>query len=281
MRHWFFVLSLIFFNIGDAIADAVIVVVYNRNGLAVAADSREPDAGTGGTSDHACKILPLGNNMFFAAAAHSLPAPEGSGGAGKEAAWIYGEAQVAFRQWQTQGSKLEDQTAVEAVAENWKRAIQEVLEETFAAQPESFVQMPRDGYLLRGVFGGLDETGQLTLVVVSVKPQKAPSFEVLLEHLTPGAKLDYVVLGKTDVVREFLEMQTERARMEAAQQEREVSSLDPDAQLARRAARLVDLTIGMQPTEQSIIGGPIDILQMRAKGQLGWLQRKESCIAAP
>ena len=279
MRNWFFVLSIIFFNVGDAMADAIIVVVYNRTGLAVAADSREPDAGTG-AADRACKILPLSDNMFFAAAGHSLPAPEGSGGVGKEAAWIYGEAQVAFRQWQTLGSKVEDKTAVEAVAENWKRAIQEVLEETFEAQPESFVQMPRDGYLLRGVFGGFDEAGEIALVVVSVRPQKAPNFEVLLEHLTPGSKLDYVVLGKTDVVREFLEMQTARARTEAAQQESELANLDGGVQLARRAARLVDLAIGMQPAEQATIGGPIDILEMGAGDQITWVQRKESCTAA-
>jgi hypothetical protein len=279
MRRLFLLFSLILSGISNAMADAVIVVVYDKNGLAVAAESRQGDGEASGTSDRACKILPLGDKMFFAAAAHSLPAPEGGAAAGSESAWIYGEAQVAFHQWQTQGGKVEDQTSVEAVAENWKRAIQEVLEDTFTAQPESFVQMPRDGYLLRGVFGGLDENGDIALIVVSVKPQKPPSFEVFLEHLTPGSKLDYVVLGKSDIAREFLELQTARARSEAAQQESELASVDADAQLARRAARLVDLTIGMQPPDQSTIGGPIDILQMRAGGQIDWLQRKESCTS--
>src|SRR5690242_10177689 len=176
MRRLALLLLLILFGAGGAMADAVIVVVYNKNGLAVAAESREADGETGGMSDSACKILPLGNEMFFAAAAHSLPAPEGSGVGDKEAAWIYSEARVAFHQWQTQGSKDENQTSVEAVAQNWKEAIQEVLEETFATQPDSFVQMPRDGYLLRGVFGGIEANGEISLMVVSVKPRKAPNF---------------------------------------------------------------------------------------------------------
>jgi len=273
MRRFVILLLLLGFSLATAPADTIIVVVYDKNGLAVAADSWEKNEQSTGL---ACKILPLGENMFFAAATQSLPAPEGSGDPGKEAAWIYSEAQVAFNQSRLPVGNDSEEDPVEAVAQRWKQAIQEVLEETFAAQPESFVQMPRDGYLLRGVFGGVQQSGEIALVVVSVRPKKAPRFEVVLEHLAPGSNLGYLALGKSEVAREFLEMQTERARMEAAQQESELGRSDANP-LAMRAARLVDLTIGLQPPEQSTVSGPIDILQLRHNGEIEWLQRKETC----
>jgi hypothetical protein len=272
-------LFLIGFSLAIARADTIVVVVYDKNGLAVAADSWGKNEQTGSVSDHACKILPLGESMFFAAATHDLPAPEGSGSTVQGATWIYTEAQVAFNQLRLKSGEDSDGVSVEAVAQHWKQAIQEVLEETFATQPESFVQMPRDGYLLRGVFGGVDPTGGISLVVVSVKPKKAPAFEVMLEHLTPGSKLDYLALGRSEVVREFLERQTERARNEASQQQSELAQLDAGTQMARRAARLVDLTIGMQPPELPTVAGPIDILQLRPDSKLNWVQQKESCSA--
>ena len=255
--------------------ESIIVIMHAEDGLVVAADSRQIDEETGATSDTACKILPLGDKMIFAAVGQELPVPEGSDGRGLE--WIYSEARLAFKQVQSQKARDPDANPVEDVALAWKDAIQAVLEETFFKHPDSFVQMPRNGYLLRGVFGGLDPKGDVSLLEVSVKPKHAPKFEVLTGHIASGPQLAHVALGNTDILDEFTRARTDRARTEAAQQERELANLDSAERAARTATRLVDLTIGLLSADHAALGGAIDLLELRRNGEIHWRQRKDIC----
>jgi hypothetical protein len=278
MHRWILRGLLLGAGLSSATADSIIVIEHSQTGLAIAADSRQVDERTGALSDNACKLLALGAKLVFAAAGQSVPVPEGSPVFGAEVQWTYDEARIAFERLQSQSAS----NPVEAVAKVWKESIQKVLEETFSKYPDSFVQMPQGGYLLKGVFAGLDAKGEISLMQVSVKPKRPPTIEMRIERIIPGERLAHLALGRTEIVTEFSDLRTERARVEAAQRERELATLDPVARVSRGATRLVDLTIGfLQPEripDQASVGGKIDSMELRRRGEIRWLQRSDACM---
>jgi len=117
---------------------------------------------------------------------------------------------------------------------------------------------------------------------VSVKPKRPPTIEVLIERIIPSQRPAHLALGRTEIVAEFTDLRTERARAEAAQRERELANLDPVARVSSGATRLVDHTIGfLQPerlADQASVGGMIDLLELGRSGEIRWLQRQDSII---
>lgn len=249
---------------------SVLVVVYSKDEIAMASDSRVTNEQTAQSRDDYCKVAAPGGKILF-------------GGTGiTESAGVFDAVGLARRIVDGEGS---GKTSVQAIATGWANAM-----------GKNFQKMPRDRLeqimTQNGGHQGLDcamfAGGGPGLSLVRVRffqggGSRAIQGRIELISLnTPGnnPQINVAGCGEVDILREFTPPRADWAKAEVERWK----SLTGDVQ-AKVAIRLVQLTISHEKParfgarEIVPVGGPIDAAEIRRGADVKWIQRKPNCPA--
>jgi hypothetical protein len=146
--------------------------------------------------------------------------------------------------------------------------------------PNLVAQALEDGGLLTiGIFGGLDGAGrpQMADAVIAFNKDSLQRISSKSSSYYSCPLNGFCVIGRGEVVIEFLTKSSERARQEARSWSPDDGRTPQAFFDVRRAVRLAELTKRYQ--QGSAVGGPIDAVQINRDGHAEWYQRKPNCPA--
>ena len=252
---------------GESItAGTIVIVAQAKNYIIFAADSRVGSSnGTAVTSvdDSYCKIGPLHNSTLFAAAG-IVTDPLRSWAADTEMDKVLVTIPQTGRMGSAEGA---------SALSRWAEAMMQRL---FTLPRDQLLAYARsnDGVAAAGVLAGIGTDGSTWVHVSKLSIDGAGR----LSHQetgtsSRGSETKYFGLGQSEIAVEFDHGDTSRAIAERAQwKEMNLAGAESDRFKARR---LVELTI-QYAANKSDVGGPVDEIELDAKGQR-WIQVKPHC----
>lgn len=257
---------------GKPVHGTIAVVKYEKQRLIMAADSRHNfrDGAGSYNSDTACKIAALGEHAAFVSS--GFVGYDNAGPQDQIATWrAIDDARSYFAQIVEKRGKWKDEYLEELAMSIGSSLVTRVTE--LARYAPITVHRAAVGNLLTTALLATSRGKNITVVVVQVgvdehqRVQLIPPRRITPEVCPPCA------LGRGEVVTELLGLNTERARVEMGRLQRELAEI-PDAEREiRRITRLVELSIAWLPDDAGV-GGPVDVLELRAGKQVRWIQRK-------
>ena len=243
------------------------VVRYDPTRVIVAADSRH-NFGKGvsaSPNDLACKVTALGKHVVFVAA--GLVGYDNKGPRDRLHTWrAEDEARHVYANLMKQGGIWEDNRLVELSA-SWGDVVRSHIADFARFSPLAVRNSAVAGLLTTALIAtARGKNAHVALVQIAFDANDR------VYVITPRR----IRLGKGQIVTEFLELRSERAKIEAGRFAREVHGLSEDEREVRRVIRLVDLTIRLHP-DRNDVGGPVDALELRGGEPVRWIQRKPEC----
>ena len=241
----------------------VIVVSYTKNKIIIAADSlvtiQKPD-GRIEKNRHACKISALDKKVVFASA----------GGLGEIDKWSASEeARLAYKR-----ALLKHNPDFSAqITYEWATAVAPLITTTYLNHKAAMDSMIPTGILGTGIFAGVDDKGELWLTRVEfyVKRSMGDTVEYRPFKINLGECAPVCAVGRTDILREFSGLTSNRAKIEAAKWK---PPRGVPADVAR-VIHFVDLTVTYDPTGD--VGGPVDAAVIKRNGSVQWFRKKRDC----
>jgi hypothetical protein len=250
------------------------VVYFTKYEISVAADSRgtvkdnsiPPD-------DTVCKIAALGGNVIFVLTGVTRYPRTGSqflDNAG-EARIAYGNVVSRF------GTSVGH---VDSIADEWKRSMVEKLNVIAQFHPADFANaVTPAGRIADVMIGGTDASGGLVLYGISI----TTTLPVTVESRAVGwsGQIDchlhhgFCGIGSSEIVTEFADQTSKRAKREAAEWRRRGKRQYPGGVGMAKTRRMVELTIAHHVGND--VGGPIDEARMTGNGSIIWYGRKPNC----
>lgn len=264
----------------------IVVIDFEDDRILVAADSRQAGAGVSPESiDRGCKIIPLGEKMFFTASARSGAIDEN----GTMYIDINKAAITAFDQFRTRKN-----TSLRArqIAAEWGDIARSEYEEMFRRDPGGFFRELRNGNLAAAAFAGSTDTNELVIYAVFVtyyfRPEGAMPRTVLKPEIhidilpwkrLPGSSEPAVwINGSRDRigVTEFVEAKTERAITANIALQGAIQST-PHADVGALTLEHAIKAAIEWATYKEEVGGDVDILELPRIGHLRWIKAKQEC----
>jgi hypothetical protein len=254
----------------------VVVLEFLKYGMVVAADSREERRGSA-PYDRACKITPLGTQMFFAGAGMQSGADENRVRRTFGPDFAHAAYQKAESLPNNGGRNLK-------VVEEWGESMRRFVERRATQDPNFASDLPSDT-VAQGLFGSSTAEGKLLVYVENIHYSKSHAPRVWVdtepqENLKPGQLLK---LGAWIGVQEFYAKKTGRA----ISANRVVDERISDS-MAKSVNASSDLAILAMPVEYAIryaedwnvddqhIGGDVDSLLLW-DGRVQWIHVKDEC----
>jgi hypothetical protein len=253
----------------------IAVVRYRDTRVTIAADSRTNlgwDAAHV-VKDDECKLTNLGEYAVFVAS--GFTGYDNNGPRDRLASWrATSEARRVFSELLARDPVWLD-SRLDELAMAWGKAVQSKTIELAQYNPSAVRRSAVNG-LLTTAFVASGRRSIISAAVVQLGIDARGSIELLpIRRITPEV-CPPCALGRGEIVTEFLEVKSERARAESQRFARETKGL-PETELDKRlVTRLVDLTIRLLP-DQAEVGGPIDVLQLDAGKGIRWNARKPTC----
>jgi hypothetical protein len=252
----------------------IAVVLYDVKRLIIAADSRNNfGKGLGASqNDLSCKIAALGKYSVFVAS--GLIGYDNAGPRDQLETWrATDEARRVYARLVKKHGEWQDEY-IDEFARSWGEVVQSRIADLASFAPLTVHMAAVDGLLTTALTAtGHGKNIQVILIQIGNKDGK---IQVTTLHRIGPEVCPPCALGRGEIVTEFVELKTERARIEAQRLSRETIGLSDDEREIRRIIRLVDLTIRLLP-ENTDVGGPIDALELHAGEPLRWIQRKSEC----
>ena len=245
-------------------AGSVVYVDFAKDEVTIAADSRMI-LSSGGHDDTECKISAFGNQFVFAMA-----------GVVEGEKW---NAHAVARQvWEAE-SKVEADPVklVPVVADRWATQMEGIY-----GQPNSISTIRKIGSkaLANGIFAATNNKGNLIAYVTDI------DFDLRLfdsKHLVrlwhdgrnipPGTSASG---GRDEIIDEFLALSSTRAKDYWEQFIPQISNTTKSQQRASIASKLIELSIRLHP-QNSELGFPVDVLQLRPRTGVSWVSIKPNC----
>ena len=258
-----------------------IIIFYTNNKLIIAVDSRATITGEERKyKDDQCKVFQLANKVLFAAAGlvgHDTQDADNSG------SWdTYEQAKMIAAEVLSQ-KKAADDLALET-AKRWAERMKGVMEhELFTNLAEAKSAMSESGVVESAVFGGLTASGDISLYKVSLVWDRSdllwPRTNVEIHKQEPSDRiLPLGYLGSSEGLNVFDEVMSGRTgRAKKAKQQwnsvREKLALpEQDAFVTKTVAELI-----ADWAQTTVIGGAIDVVELRKSGEIRWVQRQSRC----
>lgn len=241
----------------------VIVVAYSRKHIVVAADSKASFR-TDGFQDDVCKVSMPTNKLAFAAAGLvGVGDWHASDLARNVAARIVGD------------NPYLSESSLQSVAEAWTRAMTEKIR----LLPPELVLKQRNESQTAAIFAALDRADDVNLVRATVEPVSSGNGLDARTNIRPipntSEETRYLVFGRPDIAKEFLDGKSERARAEIAKWSSYFAgSSDMDEDIA---IRLVELTSYFDE-RKDLVGGPTAAIRIDGNGGVRWLRRPPNCL---
>jgi hypothetical protein len=245
----------------------IIVIGKSPRRVILAADSRVGRTQTGvgieSVDDSYCKIAALGGHTVFGSS--------GVIGNSTTADWTALSLATAIA---TPSTRMNREEGLKFIL-SWSNSIIKKLA-VFSPEQLSAVALQNDGQITTGVLAGMNDDGTTWAQAVTVRYSASVGLTVPTSYdLIAKEHMEYFALGKGEIVREFVDKTSERAKVENAQWAKLKIKRGTRLFDEFEAKRLVDLTIGLEPDKASV-GGPIDEVVLDARGSR-WLSLKPNC----
>jgi hypothetical protein len=253
----------------------IAVVYYTSSKIVIAGDSRATEMGFA-PNDMECKIAALGSEIIFVSTGIAgydsgdprFPIPS----------WRSSdEAHKAYERLTAGGRR----PSVADVANEWSRAMVRNETQLYGIVGERLLDAANDGVLTQAMFGGVGEDGTLQMVSADIVLQEDESDKSHPIDMDMGVMLpqdSLGVIGEGAIFKEFFEAETDRAKKEAAQWEKDSAKFPEDDRIFFKMIRLIDLTSAYD--EMGVVGGPIDAVELDLGKGIRWRQRKANCPAS-
>lgn len=273
-------LALSFFRARDENhSGTVVIAASSKQRVVVAADSRGLTEGKN-PNDHQCKITVLGDKLILAdtgIASYTNPNL-------KFLEWTASsEAAEALRVYHKLISENQGLDEVDVVSAEWGRRLAKRLgdEVSFGVLPPASI--PQNNVLTQGLFAGLDHDGEIEIRQVFMRrglplagPDQPGPVYATSQKWDISNKVQFSALGKTGIAAEFITGETERARAEARNWQRELEKDPSNDPVVFEAIQLVKLSITYLPPEAGV-GGEVDVVELDAHKGVHWVVRKQDC----
>jgi hypothetical protein len=250
------------------------VVYFTKDKIVMAADSRQTRSGAAGVSptDDGCKVTALDGNIIFVSTniVRFLGGPRVSG-------WDNDSMiRAVYSKVKSVNSGARGHLA--EIAKEWSDSVAAKFNAVASLEPGIFRQMTSDigaGAFTVAYMGGLDGAGNPGLFVMAVTPNASRTAAEGSEGpIRACSNHDFCAVGVLDIVVEFANASSGRARKEAAEW-KPPKGTPPKDYDAFKTMRMVELTI--QHHAGPDLGGPIDAVQLNRDGSLHWYARKRNC----
>src|SRR5262245_26514280 len=255
-------------------AATVIVIDHTPERIIVATDSRGVSVyggtGTASLSDSECKVFALGSQTAFVIAGHSSylrsePNDAPTWHSQREAQRLFEDAVKERGGW--------SDAMLEGLALSWRNSTAVHMDRLRHANLKQFRDAVGDDIRANAVFATAVGNG---VRAVYVEATLTKGGEVKVHGPTPlKCSVKPCILGYNQVADEYLNLSSQRAKDDVDRWERETTGLPEIERARRRAVNLVEVTIAHDPTRH--VGGPIDVLELRAGQKVTWIRRKPWC----
>ena len=260
---------------GQPVHGTIAVVKSETLRLLIAADSRH-NFGKGAGSyknDTACKIAALGEHVSFVSA--GLVGYDNAGPRDQLATWrATDDARSHFAQLVEDRGEWKN-VYLDALAISIGRSLATHITELARYAPTT-IQSAAVGNLLTTALFATGRGKDIGVVVVQVGVDEHKRVQLLPPRRITPEICPPCTLGRGEIVTEILGLSTQRARVEMSRLQRELAKLPDNEQEIRRITRLVELSIAWLPDDAGV-GGPVDVLELRAGKRARWIQRKPQC----
>jgi hypothetical protein len=248
------------------------VAYYTKDKIVMAADSRSLIVGDTTPDDSVCKIAaPYGQVIFVSSNVSGYK----NGGFGDFVqSWSnIEEIHQAYSMASFLPSTNHDQLMGTAI--QWANLITSHFQSLLLWHPEKISQaIGENGVLTIAEIGGLNSDGALILLQVRIlygKGLTPISYEI--GQVTECPK-SYCAIGEVEIVQEFINVTSKRAKKEAKKWKPLKKSSPADYDILR-TMRLVELTIRYH--QGNDVGGKVDAVEMDKDGSVRWFAIKENC----
>lgn len=257
-------------------AASVIVIDHTPERIIVATDSRGVSVfggtGTASLSDSECKVFALGSHAVFVIAGHSSyvrsePDDAPTWHSQREAQRLFEDAVKGSGGWND--AMLDD------LALSWRNSTAVHMDRLRHANLKQFRDAIGNDIRAHAVFA---TAASNSVQAVYVEATLTKDGKVLVFGPRPiqcGVKP--CILGYNQIADEYLNRSSQRAQEEVDRWERETTGLPEIERARRRAVSLVEVTIAHDPTRH--VGGPVDVLELRAGQKVMWIRRKPWCAS--
>jgi hypothetical protein len=277
-----FVLICVSLAVAEVNHGTLAVIYYTQDKIIVAADSRAI-VGQAPPDDTQCKLSALDGKFLFVSAGLrgyvpnpvSDPVPK----------WSNQDlARIAYDNFRG----FPAANVLESVASKCTELELANLDSMYFHHPRFILEAAKmgRGKITAAIFGGIDEGAlKLFLVQISFDITRKPSIGVSINSYIkcPEKTGNFCTIGDSDIVREFLNKTSERARYESKTWKPDPKVTPQDRDIVR-TMRLVELTILHQkeralPWGKSakVVGGPIDAVELDRFGPPRWYRQKKNC----
>jgi hypothetical protein len=253
------------------------MVYFTQDKIIMAADSRTLVAGENTAPDDSkCKIVAIYGQVAFGFSHGTGYTAEGP----RDPVQSCTNAEEARRAYDKICGLSPNCGRVEEIAKEWGRAISLHFQSLYFAYPRiaEAIAGGDNGILTMAFFGGEGMNGNLVLFQTSVvlNENNIQPVRFVTWKVPSCPLLNYCSIGEVEVLVEFVNLTTPRAKEEAKNWNPSSLHNPADYDLLK-TVRLVDLTIAYHQGRD--VGGPIDAVQLNRDGSLRWFQRKENCPA--
>jgi hypothetical protein len=237
---------------------SVFYLDFSQDEITISADSRGTSS-LGSHFDTDCKISAFGDKFVFVFV-----------GAVRSDGW---DAHTVARQvWEVDSKSVSDATElVHMVYKDWVTKM-----EAIYRRPEVLSRL-KEPTIANAAFAATDQAGNLFAVGVNITRSLDSNGTKHVSHngneILPTRSISG---GRDEVLTEFLDRTSPRAKDYLAEFIPRISLLPPHERRAAFASKLIEWSIQLNP-HQSDLGFPIDVLQLRRTSGVHWVTLKKNC----
>jgi hypothetical protein len=253
----------------------IIVMQKDENRFLIVADSRSSDNAGAAHWDDACKVISLGDQTFFFASGKTIA----TSSAGQS---IFDLNDIPKRVFNDFSRLSNDEARLYSMAFYSAIFAKAMYQDIAAQQPTGLVQSVVNGNLVKAIMGGAMSDGSLVayLININVEPTSTPVplITFTVERFNPPVQFPIASFGshEKDGVNEFIDNKTDRAKIANAKVNEEIArSKYADIELLRLKAAVASAIEWAE--NKNMVGGQLDILELRRGGRVNWIQHKEIC----
>jgi hypothetical protein len=255
-------------------AASVIVIDHTPERIIVATDSRGVSVfggtGTASLSDSECKVFALGSHAVFVIAGHSSyvrsePNDAPTWHSQREAQRLFEDAVKGSGGWND--AMLDD------LALSWRNSTAVHMDRLRHANLKQFRDATGNDIRAHAVFASAASNSVQAVYVEATLTKDGKVSVFGPRPIQCGVKP--CILGYNQIADEYLNRSSQRAKEEVDRWEQETTGLPEIERARRRAVSLVEVTIAHDPTRH--VGGPVDVLELRAGQKVMWIRRKSWC----
>lgn len=251
----------------------IIAIQKEKDRFIVVADSRFSSAMDGTKQgDDSCKVIALDEKTFFFSTGKSQMLLNNK--------VVFDVTDIAKKVFNDFSSETNTEERIRKFSFYFGLFIRALLYDVAVQKPGSIGSNISKPNLMEAIIGSTTHSGELIsyLIGVDAEPVLNSAVPLITFRIEKFDTQGVTVLGSDDSVgvAEFWQNTTERAKAANVRMRGEISQIiNPDMEVIR-LKNAVQAAIDWA-TNKNLIGGPLDILELKRGGIINWIQRKPGC----